>query len=243
MHENYVYSMSRIAELGPGRASERVGPWLLVDAGLGISEFNVGVVVGEVPDAAKALLGAKAWYARRGLNMRLDLRSDEDAELIAEAALEGLRHQWSEPAMLLHPLPEAPKLPEGLVVTEVRDEATLQAYAGADLEEYGDTAFQLAMARTATGMAGCTLVLGTMDGVAVARSMGVVTGDMVGVHNVYVPPSQRGRGYGAALTSAAIERGRGQGAVAACLEASQLGYRVYERLGFRTLREYIVLGE
>jgi len=174
--------------------------------------------------------------------MRLDLRAEVDAELVAESVLSGLFHRWSEPAMLLHPLPEAIRLPEAFQVIDVTTEPELLRYAQADAEEFGDWALQLAIARTALGLPGCGLVMGVVDGLAVARSMTVVTGEMTGIHNVYVPPSKRGKGYGTAITAAAVEVARRRGAKAACLEATALGFPVYERMGFRTVGEYVVMG-
>jgi GNAT superfamily N-acetyltransferase len=84
--------------------------------------------------------------------------------------------------------------------------------------------------------------LGLVEGRPVARSMGVTRGPLIGVHNVYVPPTQRSKGYGAALTAAAIEAGRASGATSACLEATVLGLPVYERMGFRRYDDYLTVG-
>ena len=51
----------------------------------------------------------------------------------------------------------------------------------------------------------------------------------------------RGRGLGAAITWAAIEKGRELGGTWASLQASKLGRPVYERMGFATPTEYVHL--
>ena len=244
MFENYAFSLGRIAKLGVAAHSERVGPWLCIDAGLGESSFNIAVLVGETQGtAAAALKRAQQWFDERGVNSRFDLRSWADAELIAAAARSGYHHWWTEPALLLDSIPERFGYPAGFETRLLRTPSDAAAYSRLDSEEHDDQAFQASMAKTAMGMPGCQLLLGISEGVPVARSMTVTTGAMVGVHNVYVPPARRGRGFGAVISAAAVMAGRDAGATAACLEATELGLPVYLKLGFRQVGEYIVLGK
>ena len=241
--ENYVFSLGRISELGPGGYSERVGPWLCIDAGLGESAFNVAVLVGGLGQGASRTLElAQRWFDERQLNSRFDLRSWVDGELIAAAALAGYAHWWTEPALLLDSVRDAFGYPPGFEARVLNGPADARAYSQLDPMEY-DHAFQEAMAETAMRMPGCALLLGFHESVPVARSMANTTGRVVGVHNVYVPPAQRGRGFGAAITAAAITAGREAGATAACLEASELGLPVYLKMGFRKLGEYVIVGK
>ncbi|MBE0610226.1 MAG: GNAT family N-acetyltransferase [Dehalococcoidia bacterium] len=242
LHANYVHALHRIARLGPEGEAERVGPLLCINAGIGVSKFNIAVVVDRVTDPRRALRDAMDWYAIRGLNPRLDLRGKADGPLLAASMLEGFQFWWREPVMVLHPLPEAFGTVPGLEVLEVRTPENQDLYCRADLEEYGDQEFQLAMVSMAAGMSGVSMHLGLRDGQPVARSMGVVHAGLVGVHNVYVPPSSRGRGYGAVLTAAAIDSGRAKGATAACLQATELGFPVYQKMGFRRVDDYVVVG-
>ena len=244
LFENYAFSLGRIAELGPSASSERVGPWLCIDAGLGESAFNIAVFIGRLDESAGAALKrAQNWFDGRGVNSRFDLRSWADAELVAAAVRAGYQHWWTEPALLMHPIPEQFSQPRGFDARLVRTQEDADAYSRLDSEEHDDQAFQALMAETAMAMPGCRLLIGTSAGMPVARSMAVTTGTMVGVHNVYVPPSLRGRGYGAAITAAAVSAGRDCGATAACLEATQLGMPVYVKMGFRQLGEYVVMGK
>lgn len=242
LHAAYVYALGRIGRLGPGGHSELVGPLFCIDAGIGVSKFNIAVAVEPVTNPRQALRGAIDWFAARGLNLRLDLRAQDDSALLAAAMLEGFSFWWREPVMLLDPLPPGfPRAP-ALEIREVRTAEDRDLYCRADIEEYGDQEFQLAMVSAASEMEGVSMHLGLRDGVPIARSMGVVHGQLVGVHNVYVPPSCRGQGFGAALTAAAIDAGRAAGARAACLEATDLGLPVYRKMGFRRIDEYVVVG-
>lgn len=243
MHALYCQALGRVAALGPGGCSERVGPWLCIDAGLGVSKFNIAVVVDHVSRPRPALREAMEWFAMRGINARLDLRGSVDGAIIAASMVEGFTFWGREPAMELHPLPPAAE--RGTGALELRDALTTEditLYCEADREEFGDQDMQAAMALRARELPGVTLHLGLLEGRAVARSMSMTSGELVGVYNVYVAPSQRRRGFGAELTAAAIEAGRARGATAACLESTEAGFSLYESLGFRRVDDYIIVG-
>lgn len=82
---------------------------------------------------------------------------------------------------------------------------------------------------------GTRTYLGKVDGEVVATAHGITLGDVVGVFAIGTVPAHRGRGYGAALTAAAVEGGFRDGARCALLQASELGFPVYERMGFETV--------
>lgn len=242
MHALYVHALGRITALGPGGCAERVGPWLCIDAGLGVSEFNIAVVVDAVSNPRAALREAMQWFALRGINARLDLRGSVDGALLAASMVEGFNFKFREAVMALHPLPESLPVETSLELREVANPADIDLYCSVDREEYRDQEFQRAMVEKSMVMGGVSLHLGLLEGRPVARSMAVVLDGLVGVHNVYVPPSLRRQGFGAALTAAAVEAGRMAGATAACLEATALGFPVYERMGFRKREDYVVVG-
>ncbi len=242
LHANYVHALQRIARLGPDGEAERVGPLLCINAGVGVSKFNIAVVVDPVTNPRQALRDAMDWYAIRGLNLRLDLRGTVDGPLLAASMLEGFQFWWREPLMALHPLPAGFAMVPGLEVRAVTTPEDRSLYCAADQEEFSDQALQLAMVTAAASMDGVTMYLGLVDGVPIARSMAVVHEGVVGIHNVYVAPSRRRQGLGTALTAAAIESGRAAGATAACLEATALGYSVYQKMGFRRVDDYVIVG-
>jgi GNAT superfamily N-acetyltransferase len=242
LHEHYVHALGRVTGLVPGGAAERVGPWLCIDAGLGVSKFNIGVVVDRVSNPKAALRELMEWFAYRGINPRLDLRGSTDSALLAAATVEGFEFWWREPVMVLHPIPRFYP-PASLNIRQVQSAEDIDLYCSVDREEYSDQDYQRLMVERSCTMDGVTLHLGLDDGGRpVARSMAVTRGDLVGVHNVYVPPSERRKGYGAALTAVAVEAGRNAGAQSACLEATALGFPVYERMGFRRVDDYVTVG-
>lgn len=80
--------------------------------------------------------------------------------------------------------------------------------------------------------------VGEVDGRAVSTGFGLTIGDFVGVFNVATPPTERRRGYGAAITAHTVREGLAGGARWAWLQSSQSGLSVYERLGFRTIEAW-----
>jgi predicted GNAT family acetyltransferase len=75
---------------------------------------------------------------------------------------------------------------------------------------------------------------GRVDGEAVAAAMGYPTEHAVGVFGVTTVTPARGRGYGTALTRAAMLTETGLPAI---LAPSQMAESMYLRLGFRRVGE------
>jgi hypothetical protein len=78
------------------------------------------------------------------------------------------------------------------------------------------------------------MFIGRVDGLAVAAAMGYVTNGTVGVFGVTTIASARRRGYGTALTHAAMLTETGLPSI---LAPSELGERLYLRLGFERVGE------
>ncbi|MEH0930172.1 GNAT family N-acetyltransferase [Micromonospora sp. CPCC 205558] len=66
----------------------------------------------------------------------------------------------------------------------------------------------------------------------VGTALGMLTPGVVGVFNIGVVPSARGRGLGRALTEAVLRDGIAAGADAAYLHTSPMGRPLYESMGF-----------
>jgi GNAT superfamily N-acetyltransferase len=80
--------------------------------------------------------------------------------------------------------------------------------------------------------------VGRVDGEPVATSRISLGGGVAGLYGVVTVPAFRGRGYGRALTLAALRAGRDLGHGISVLQATGAGYRVYERLGYREVFAY-----
>jgi ribosomal protein S18 acetylase RimI-like enzyme len=82
---------------------------------------------------------------------------------------------------------------------------------------------------------GLRCYLGELDGEPATTGLGVTIGPYVAIFNIATPPSHRRRGLAAALTARAVKDGFENGATWAWLQSSEAGYKLYERLGFRTV--------
>jgi hypothetical protein len=80
-----------------------------------------------------------------------------------------------------------------------------------------------------------TVVVGEVHGEPVTTGVAVTLRGRTGVFNIATPETERGNGYGAAVTSWLVARGLTSGAHVAWLQSSTSGFGVYERLGFRTV--------
>jgi GNAT superfamily N-acetyltransferase len=75
-------------------------------------------------------------------------------------------------------------------------------------------------------------------GALVATSLVVATGAVAGIYWVATQEEHRGRGFGAAITWAAVAGGRALGCRVASLQASKAGQPVYARMGFAHVLDY-----
>jgi GNAT superfamily N-acetyltransferase len=245
IHANMLYADRRVSALGPAGVAERLGPWLAIDPGVDFPLFNMAIAAEPVsPARAKdAVRSAQAWFEQRRLGRyRLVARAGVDAPLVARARTLGFEVTDETPCMALVGPTLVSGAAEGLEVRSVRDEADLALYctrfSSADPEW---AAIIAGIGRTAMALPGFTLLLGLCEGAPVATSMAVVSGETVGVYNVEVDPRYRRRGFGAAMSQAAVAVGAESGCSLAGLQSSEMGLRMYEALGFRTVETYLSL--
>ncbi|MCC6958734.1 MAG: GNAT family N-acetyltransferase [Dehalococcoidia bacterium] len=243
MHALYCHALEQVTVLGPDGYSERVGPWLCIDAGIGVSRFNVAVAVELVSRPRDALNRALEWFAARGLNVRFDLRGTVDGGLLAACVASRLAFWGRRPSMVLQPLAATwPRERGTLEIRDVRSADDVARYCQVEREEFGDEEFQAALAARALALPGVRLHVGLLGERPVARAMSLNRRELVGVYNVYVAPSQRRRGFGGEMTMAAADAGRAGGATAACLESTEEAFGLYQELGFRRVDDYILMG-
>jgi ribosomal protein S18 acetylase RimI-like enzyme len=74
--------------------------------------------------------------------------------------------------------------------------------------------------------------------VAVSAACGFLSGETGGIYSVATPPEFRGHGFAATATAIATNNLFEQGATSVVLQASKLGFGVYERLGFQIYDHY-----
>ena len=164
----------------------------------------------------------------------------------------GLERRWPRMAGMALDLdgPNAldpERLPEGGRLSEVLDREDLEAWLSVRqrnlaLDEETTDAW-----RTAHGKPGLAADLplrhwiGWLHDQPVSGATSFLGAGTAGIYHVDTIEAARGQGFAAALTSAALVAARDAGCRYGVLTASELGERVYRRLGFRELPPYAIL--
>lgn len=172
-----------------------------------------------------------------------------DDFLILGAQRAGLHRADAEPGMLLDPIPphwsaDVTNLDVGEVGGEHSNSKRFDDFTAVWCASFGTPEWTLPAVLSeppksdrASGIRN-RLYVGYANGTPVACSAVTVTEGVAGIFCVGTIKGFRGRGYGSAMTRAAIDGGRSIGAQAAYLAATKLGAGVYKRIGFRTVAEY-----
>lgn len=238
VHTNMVEAFASLPAYQDGGFVRRRDGVLIAATGSPIALFNEILPVGDQvsPDA---LADAVQMLCDADLVGFVQVREGLDDGLVPVLRQLGLEevHAASWPAMVITELTGTPEVvPGGLEVRRAADPDTLADHlrsTGGDPE------------RTATWLGrgileepAWSLFVGYVDGHPVARSMGFCHDDVVGVYNVGTRQSARRRGYGWALTEAALVAGAEAGCTVATLQSSAMAQPMYEAHGFRTLFRY-----
>jgi GNAT superfamily N-acetyltransferase len=82
------------------------------------------------------------------------------------------------------------------------------------------------------------LYVGYAGGGAIACAELVIAGGVAGLYNIATIPAWRNKGIGTAMTTQVLLDARAAGCRAAVLQASDAGFHIYSRLGFRKFCEF-----
>jgi ribosomal protein S18 acetylase RimI-like enzyme len=149
----------------------------------------------------------------------------------------GVNNSTPGMAMPLANLPEAAPLPQDFTIQAVSEEGGLRTWAHVFCAGFGlpesvaDPYFEL--------LAGLGFnlpwrhYLGILRREPVATSSVFLSNGVAGIYNVAVLPEARRSGLGAALTLEPLREARQMGCNLSALQSSEMGYRVYQRLGYR----------
>jgi predicted GNAT family acetyltransferase len=208
-----------------------------------IAFFNAAFVTEPLAPGAADVAEAVSMLRDLGVPFVAHVRADLGAEAIAAVAGLGLVAGEALPGMALRP-GSVPDPPAALSIRVATDEARLGEHRSAVALGFG-LPLQLIerlMPPTLLANPNVRVYVGLEDGVPVATSMAFRTDEVLGIYNVATIESARGRGYGTAMTWAVVADAE-PGVDLVILQASALGRPVYERMGFRTVVEYVELEE
>jgi ribosomal protein S18 acetylase RimI-like enzyme len=191
--------------------------------------------VAEILEAFRARGVAMQWTVTP-LTRPADLRRHLEAA--------GMTIGDSQPGMAVDLLAlREPPMPAGLTIERVADDETARVWnrvgiRGFEMPSELEPAFERVVLALTRQTEPGTLYLGRLDGEPVATSALVTAGGTAGIYNVATLAEARRKGIGAALTARALLDGRARGLRIGTLQASTMGYPVYQAMGFR---EYIRL--
>lgn len=231
-----------LARLAPAGAVDEAGGLTMIASGTPFQFLNLACVTRPLADPAAAATRLRRFYAGAGVAGLLfspDARAEGLAAPLAQAA--GLTGCEAVPSMVLAPL-RARRVPPpaGLEIRVVDDLATLRRFndilaIGFALPRDWLASFDDPALLAAPDL---TLYLGLLDGAPAGTAMRFTSHRIAGINFVATLPEYRRLGIGAALTRHAALAGRAEGALASALQASESGFPVYQRLGYRHLLDY-----
>jgi hypothetical protein len=235
---NFIAGMRFLAEANDEGIVRTFGTVQVAATGLPVSYFNPVFVTASLGGDASPLHAAAELLRERQLPFVVHARADLDAATLAAVDGLGLTVTGLMPGMAMPPRPPPP-LPPELVITQATEESFLAGHRVVAAAAFGlplglvERLLPLAL----LSVPGVRVYVGMVDGVPVASGLGYRTGEVQGIYNIGTVEAARGRGYGAAMTWAAMSSAA-PGARLAVLQASAMGFPIYARMGFQTVVEY-----
>lgn len=209
--------------------------------GLSFRSVNCAVAIDlDPPTADERIADVGRWFGERGLPWRWLVGPTSGPVDLGER----LQRAGYEPnigsagmALDLHGFQAEPP-PAGVEIVTVDDLAGLAAWetlqrSALELDDTRARAWRDAHDRALSADEPLRDWIALLDGVPVAAAALFVAAGVAGIYNVATVPEVRGRGIGRAVTAAALAEAVRRGEHTAVLGASELGYPVYRRLGFR----------
>lgn len=223
----------RHAPTGP-RGRREFGRAIAIATGHPVGFFNP-VFALDPATAADDVLAGVDWIRGLGLPASARIMEGTDPEIGMRCADGGLRLEPDpETVMVLEPIHDPPPAPDGVRVRAGGDELIedwfvalkagerLRAIVNPELVADPDVRISVL----------------DVDGEPVAGAMAFRLGESLGIYSVATVERARRRGYGRAVTWAAIDAGRrAWGSRIAILQSSVMGRSVYASMGFETLAE------
>jgi GNAT superfamily N-acetyltransferase len=214
-----------------------------VASGIDAAFFNGVFASGAVSDPDRVVRDATEFMSAQQVPWLLWVREGVDEELLDAGRRAGLGEAGGPPGMALASIASAPDRPRGLDIEVVTGRTDLDACR--DLMARGfEMPVEFArrfLSEHTIADPGFVVVMGSVEGQPVSVALVSVTGSTAGIYNVATPAEHRRRGFGAAVTWAAIEEGAKLGCEHAVLQASELGAPVYREMGFVDVGRYVQL--
>jgi ribosomal protein S18 acetylase RimI-like enzyme len=222
----------------------------MASIGLPIARVNSASAARFTPAAAdRRIDDVVGWFAERGVPFVWRLGpTDEPADLQDRLLARGFTLDPDEMPGMAAPLVALPDvdLPPEAVVEVVRDTIAFREWLDTMVvgfgmpPQIGDAYMGFADLGFGDDLPTRGLIA-RVDGRPVSTALGVLAGEGMVIVNVTTVPEERGRGLGRAVTLAAMHLAAEAGARIAVLQSTEMGYGIYQRLGFEEFGRYRVL--
>jgi ribosomal protein S18 acetylase RimI-like enzyme len=193
------------------------------------------------PDASMTIHDMLAYFRSSGVQVFTWWLASEAEAWGTNLEAQGFKFANDPPAMVveLAQLNENILIPDGLRIDRVETAGELQAWTHAFALGYGLPLEwepdMLEMMIATSKDEGLSFYLAYMKETPVAVSAMLLGAGVAGIYNVGTLPAWRGKGIGAAVTLHPLLVARENGFKVGTLQSSEMGYKVYERLGFKEM--------
>ena len=213
---------------------------LLLIAADGLPWITNATVTRVPRDPTATLARASTFFAERALGWGLKAAGEAAAAIAAAAEAAGLVPGERLPGMLLMPLAGEPPAVPDLEIRVVRDPRELAAFNATSATGFGggEDQFALIYQPAVLDAPDSTLYLGYLEGAPVATAVRNTSHRIAGIGGVSTIPAARRRGIGEAITWRAALDGVAEGCIASFLESTEMGYSLYERMGYRRVIDF-----
>jgi hypothetical protein len=247
---NLAGALRHFAEHSPsGAVEEREGVILFAGGHRYPGAYCNGVLrLDSTTDPALVLDLARDFFVPRRRGHAVWIRGHADADLEHEVRGRGFFQRpppEGMPGMVLTGRPaKTPSPPAAVQIESIEDSGAADEYLRVVAAAYE---MESAPAELAAGLLfepssaladNARAILARVDGRAAAGAMAILSDGVAGLYWVATAPWARGRGLGAACAWHATAAGFNLGAEMVCLQASQMGTRMWESLGFSEVTRY-----
>lgn len=240
---NFAHSISVFGSTGKTGEVLEARDFALSNSKAPIAEFNQAVLKTPRYKLARTLDRMFDFYGRAKVPFRVHVMID-DAAITNELLARGFTRALDLPCMVFQGArceADPDRAVSGLHIGTVRDDDGLADFQRVAFEGFGYPVEIAPMALTSDLIAlpHFTAYVGYVNGAPAACSATITTGEVTGIYWVSTLAAHRKLGLGAALTAHAVNEGLARGATAVCLQASKMGFPVYQRIGFNHPRTYL----